>query len=112
MKLITIILSTVLLMTIASPATASNWVEDFLRRYEPSSTPSPQLGSANLEQFLQTGVIPITMNDVINLMIEKNLDIRSNRLGPRSSYFQSLVFYRALQPSIRFAGTISRDNVL
>jgi outer membrane protein TolC len=54
--------------------------------------------------------VQVALNDVISMIIENNLDIRSNRLGPRSSYFQSLVFYRALQPSIRFAANIRRNS--
>src|SRR4029077_15464093 len=34
----------------------------------------------------------------------------SNRFSPRSTALQTLVFYRALQPSIRFTSTITRDT--
>ena len=115
MKLMRIAFSVLLGVTLAAPAVASSdWVEDFLRRYEPAMSVGTvaSASTSNLGLFLQTGVVPVTMNDVISMMIEKNLDIRSNRLNPRSSYFQSLVFYRALQPSIRFAGTVSHDTVL
>ncbi len=101
-----------LITALATPALASSeWVEDFLKRYDPkqgvAAVPS---NSSNLAQLLQTGTVPITLNDVVNMMIEKNLDIRSNRLSPRSSYFQSLVFYRALQPSLRFSGNVIRNT--
>jgi outer membrane protein TolC len=49
------------------------------------------------------------MNDVINLMLDNNLDIRANRLAPRSSYYQALVFYRALLPTFRLTSNIARD---
>jgi outer membrane protein TolC len=61
-------------------------------------------------QILPGGTVPVMLQDVINLMLERNLDIQSNRFSPRSSYFSSLVFYRALAPSIRFSGTASRDT--
>ncbi|HEX4998824.1 MAG TPA: TolC family protein [Terriglobia bacterium] len=67
-----------------------------------AETSSPQL-LAGLE-------IPLTLNDVINLMIDRNLDINSNRLSPISSRLQSLVFYRFLQPSITVSGSVSRDS--
>jgi outer membrane protein TolC len=54
--------------------------------------------------------VPISIQDVINMMLDNNLDIRSNRFTPRSTALQTLVFYRALQPSIRFSGTLSRDT--
>src|SRR5712691_6504857 len=99
----------------AAPALAySNWVEDFLRRYDPSkSEPArPGQSAADLAQLLQTGVVPITMNDVVNMIVENNLDVRWNRMSPRSTYLQSLVFYRAHQPSITFSGLVGRNTIL
>src|SRR5205814_9506765 len=98
------------------PARASSdWVDDFLRRYQPSvvadaisSARPPTAGPVG--QLLPTGTVQVALTDVINMMIENNLDMRSSRLRPRSSYFQSLVFYRALQPSVRLAGTIRRNS--
>src|SRR5262245_57043327 len=113
MKSTRVLVSLLLVLAIANPAmAASDWVEDFLRRYNPASgvTAVASASAANLGQVLPPGIIPVTLNDVINMLVDNNLDIRSNRLGPRSSYFQSLVFYRFLQPSIRFAGTVSRDT--
>ena len=102
-----------LMLALAAPAMAQNdWVDGFLRRYDPSRGAATVAtnSTSTLGQLLQTGIVPITLNDVVNMMIEKNLDIRSSRLSPRSSYFQSLIFYRALQPSIRFGGTITRNT--
>ena len=89
-------------------------MEDFLRSYDPSkSEPArPGQSAADLAQLLQTGVVPITMNDVVNMIVENNLDVRWNRMNPRSTYLQSLVFYRALQPSITFSGLVGRNTIL
>src|SRR5262245_17308041 len=72
-----------------------HWVDDFLRRYKPPSTPVESQGPSLqlVSQVLQTGIVPVTMADVINAMLDRNLDIQSNRFSPRSSYFSSLVFY-------------------
>src|SRR3989449_616570 len=114
MKLTRIVISILLVATLAVPAMAnSDWVEDFLRRYDPprsAGAGGSNASTTNLGQLLQTGTVPVTMADVIAMMIERNLDIQSNRLAPRSSSFKSLVFYRALQPSIRFAGTVTRNS--
>ena len=60
MKLTTVFISLCLLLTLAAPAAASSdWVEDFLRRYEPS-TPLASVtkaSSTNLGQLLQTGIV-------------------------------------------------------
>jgi outer membrane protein len=105
----------VLALALATPAMASNdWVEEFLKRYDPSKSAATvaenSASTSSLGQLLQTGTVPITMNDVVNMMIEKNLDIRSNRFSPRSSYFQSLIFYRTFQPSLRFGANIVRNT--
>ena len=105
MKLTRIAISILLITTLAVPTMASSgWVEEFLRRYDPSNSTATAASNptASIAQLIRTGEVPVTLSDVINLMIDNNLDIRSNRLGPRSSYWQSLVFYRALQPSVRF----------
>jgi outer membrane protein TolC len=109
MKFTKIAISILLTTLFITPAMASSdWVEDFLKRYDPGKDSS----TGPISQLLRTGEVPVTLNDVINLMIDNNLDIRSNRLSPRSSYWQSLVFYRALQPSIRFSGTVIHNTNL
>jgi outer membrane protein len=115
MKVIRIAFSILLVTMLAVPAMASSdWVDEFLRRYEPSRSIATvaTTSTSNLGQLLRTGEVPVTINDVINMMIDNNLDIRSNRLSPRSSYWQSLVFYRALQPSLRFNFNRSRNTTL
>jgi hypothetical protein len=81
-------ISVLLVITLAVPAmAASDWVGDFLRRYDPEKkVPTAAPTTPSLGQLVRTGELPVTMSDVINLMIDYNLDIRSNRLGPRSSY--------------------------
>jgi outer membrane protein TolC len=116
MKFVKVVLSFLLIMALAAPAMASSdWVSDFLRRFHPPKPPAAPAAPAtsnSLSQTLRTGEVPISINDVINMMIENNLDIRANRLAPRTSYFQALVFYRALQPSLHFTGNIARDVAL
>ena len=115
MNLTKIAASILLVAMLAVPATAStDWVDDFLHRYDPRTVaPRPESGGGlNIGQFLRTGEVPVSLNDVINMMLDNNLDIRSNRFTPRSQYFQSLVFYRALQPSLRFSANVARDTLL
>jgi len=99
------------LLTGTLGAESNKWVEEFLRRYQPSTTESSQGQSATpLGQAIQTGNVAIGMNDLVNLMLDYNLDIQSNRFSPRSSYYSALVFYRFLQPSVSFSGTIGRNT--
>ncbi len=111
MKIKQLLISTFLICSLAAPLLAeSNWVDEFLRRYQPVTATEPGAPVSDVSEMLQTGTIPISVNDLVNLMLDKNLDIQSNRFSPRSSYYSSLVFYRALQPSVRLSGTGSRDT--
>src|SRR5262249_2404402 len=115
MKLTRIAISVSLLMTLATSAMASSdWVDDFLRRYDPAKSLATVAANSTttLGQLIRTGEVPVSLNDVINMMIDNNLDIRSNRFGPRSSYLQSVVFYRALLPSLRFSFNRSHNTNL
>src|SRR5262245_7369196 len=113
-----VFLAFALTMPLGAQSTQStNWVDDFLRRYQPSqapavappavTSPSNTTSLTTAGQTFRAGVVPISMQDVVNLLLDYNLEIQSNRFSPRSSYYSSLVFYRALQPSIRFTGTAS-----
>ena len=88
MKVIRIAFSILLVTMLALPAMASSdWVDEFLRRYEPSRSLATvaTTSMSNLGQLLRTGEVPVTINDVISMMIDNNLDIRSNRLSPRKA---------------------------
>jgi outer membrane protein len=100
----------VVLFLASSAQAQTRWVDDFLKRYQPSQAAPSDSPTATLVQFVQTGDVPVTLTDVVNLMLDKNLDIRSNRLSPRTSYFQSLIFHRVLQPSISFTGSANRNT--
>jgi len=110
----TIALSALFAFCLVAPLSAqTKWTEDFLLRFDPAASRSAaQAAPPNpvIAQVFQTGTVPISLQDVINMMLDNNLDIRSNRYGPRTSALQTLVFYRALQPSLRFTGTVSRDT--
>ena len=115
MTIKTIALSAFLAFCLVAPLSAQNagWTQEYLLRFDPAaSRGTAQAAPPNpvVAQVFQTGTVPISIQDVINMMLDNNLDIRSNRFGPRSSALQTLVFYRALQPSLRFTGTVSRDT--
>src|SRR5579884_1732028 len=76
---------------------ASNWVEDFLHRYHPAP---PAVSSPNPEQAFPTGELPVSVNDVVTLMLAKNLNIQADRFGPRSTYLQALAYWQSLMPSV------------
>src|SRR5437762_6911035 len=75
MRLTRIVISVLLAGMLSIPAMASSdWVDDFLHRFDPKPGSSPSQPAnapqANLAQLLRTGEVPITLNDVINVMID------------------------------------------
>jgi outer membrane protein TolC len=116
MKTTKIFISLLLITNLAVPAMASeNWVDTFLRRYDPSKSAASTGSSSSSEQLgqlLRTGEMPVTMADVINMMLDNNLNIRADRFAPRSLYYQSVVFWQALLPAFRFSANMARDSSL
>ena len=110
-----ILLTLLTLLFIAAPAGAQSkdFVADFLGKYRPvpeKAAAPPANPPSAMAQFLQSGEVPITLNDVVNMMVDQNLDIQSNRYTPRSSALQTLVFYRVLQPSLTVNVTLANNS--
>jgi outer membrane protein TolC len=110
-----ILVTLFVLLFIAAPAWAqsNNFVKDFLRDYHPDGEKAaapPANPPGLLAQFLQAGEIPISLNEVVNMMVDQNLDIQSNRFTPRSSALQTLVFYKVLQPSLTVNVTLANNS--
>src|SRR5438552_5283922 len=88
-KLILSILLAGLLCSTASAET--NWVQRFLERYRtpqvsaggvPSALPPASLGA-----MVQNGMISLTTEDIVRLLLENNRDVIVNRLSPISSFY-------------------------
>src|SRR5262245_32296983 len=101
----------------AAPARAEvkpNFVTDFLRRYRPTSGPtggaaSPQVPQ-DLGNLIRSGQLPLTMGDLINLILQNNLDISVNRLSPLSSQFLIDSLYRPFEPTVHLQATVNRNT--
>lgn len=114
MRITKSVFSVFLVLLLASPLSAqTGWTTDFLLNYKPPSEREKQAAAPAgqvIAQVFQTGTVPISMQDVVGMLLDHNLDVRSNRFSPRSSALQTLVFYRALQPSLRFTGNFNSDT--
>jgi len=82
----------------AVPAHAEiDFVKNFLDRYRPAKVnlptqvaPAPQ----DLAALMRNGQLPLTMGDLINLILQNNLDISVNRLSPLSTEYLIDTLYR------------------
>ena len=105
------------MVTTATSARAeinTNFVKDFLSRYRPSrtalsatpATPSSQ----DVASLVRSGQLPLTVGDLINLMLQNNLDIGVNRLTPLSSVYLIETMYRPFEPTLRLQATVNRNT--
>lgn len=97
-----------------TPVGAQNFVEKFLSRYKPQKIELPVSPGARSQQQLAGLVrgsqMPLTVGDLINLMLENNLDVGVNRLTPRSSQYLIEAAYRQFEPTLRLQATINRNT--
>ncbi len=96
------------------PASAENFVERFIRRYQPSKLAlpaSPAVASqAQLSELIRSGELPLSVGDVINLMLQNNLDVGVNRLSPFSSEYLIETMYRSFEPTLHLQATVNRNT--
>ena len=99
----------------AAPARAeinTNFVKDFLARYRPSNViqPGSALTAQGLADLTRNGQLPLTMGDLINLMLQNNLDINVDRLSPLSSQYLIATMYRPFEPTIHVQASVNRST--
>src|SRR5438132_1323313 len=106
------------LVTAALPARAeinTNFVKDFLKRYQPPKVALPAASAAQSAQdvapLIRSGQLPLTVGELINLVLQNNLDVGLNRLSPLSSLYFIDTMYRPFdqQPSDPDCAEQSKD---
>jgi outer membrane protein TolC len=108
----------VALMAVSHTASAqsqvkSNFVSDFLKRYRPAPVtfpPSATLSQQNVSDLVRSGQLPLTMGDLINLILQNNLDVSVNRLTPFSSQYLIDSLYRPFEPTFHVQATVGRTT--
>jgi outer membrane protein len=106
------------LVTEALPARAeinTNFVKDFLKRYQPAKVALPATAGAQSSQdvaaLIRSGQLPLTVGELINLVLQNNLDVGLNRLSPLSSMYFIDTMYRPYEPTLRLQATVNRNTV-
>src|SRR5687768_7321183 len=106
-------LTILLFAVLATPASAAqNWVEQFLSRYraQPLNFQVNPAAQDPLPGLIRSGVLPLSIGDLINLTLENNLDIAVTRLSPITSQYLIETSYRPFEPTLRFGASVSRDT--
>lgn len=88
-----------------------NFVQKFLNRYKPSPIAvSSQNPAQALNDLVREGAVPLTVGDVVQLLLDHNLDVTVNRYGPQSLFYQSQALRRPFEPTIRIGASVGRDT--
>jgi outer membrane protein len=116
MPLNRVLTALLLLLIFATAASAqSNWVGQFLNRYrppviDPAAHVTPRVSDAPWRLMVQQGVLPVSVSDVIRLMLQSNLDITVNRFSPLSSGYLIDTFLRPFEPTVNLSATVGRST--
>jgi outer membrane protein len=105
------------LLFMAAPARAEilpNFVKDFLGRYRPAKVtlPGVPVGTAPqaITDLVRSNQLPLTMGDLINLILQNNLDVGVDRLSPLSSQYLIEATYRQFEPTLTLQATMNRNT--
>src|SRR5438477_1689344 len=96
----------VMLAVFTTAASAqSNWVGQFLNRYKPPKTDpaAAALAQASDEPWrvmVQQGLLPISVSDIIRLMLGSNLDVAVNRFSPLTNQYLLQTLFRPFEPTL------------
>jgi len=101
------------LMTTSAPA-EQNFVQRFLSRYQPPAgialtAPNSPLPEQTIQQLIREGALPISVNDVVRLMIESNLDVKANRFSPLTQQYLLETLFRPFEPTLRLSGSMNHN---
>ncbi|PYS37017.1 MAG: hypothetical protein DMG14_22730 [Acidobacteria bacterium] len=116
-RIVVVLVVVLTAVCLAAPARAeinTNFVKDFLQRYRPSkvtfSSPASAASPQQLADLIRSGQLPLTMGDLINLILQNNLDIGVNRLSPLSSQYLIDTLYRQFEPTLHLQATVNRNT--
>ena len=101
---------TLVFVGLCTPAFArQNFIDRFLSRYKPPSSSPASTGPLTqdrLPALIRNGEIPLSVEDLINLTLENNLDISVSRLNPIASEYLILTNNRPFEPMLRVSANV------
>src|SRR5437016_7780787 len=107
------ILMIVLFTTTA--AAQSNWVDQFLNRYkppkvDPAAAVTPQVSDEPWRLMVTQGGLPLSINDVVRLMLSSNLDVTVNRFSPLATRYLLETLFRPFEPTLDISAQVNRNT--
>jgi outer membrane protein len=113
MKTQTFIVSALIfLFSMPAAGAEPNFVDKFLARYRPMVNPLPEHAPQVNSTVLQGGSLSLTLNDVIRLMLESNVNVNVDRLPPQISQFLIDTYLRPFDPTLHLSATGTHSNAV
>jgi outer membrane protein len=96
-------------------AAQSNWVDQFLNRYkppkvDPAAAVTPQVSDEPWRLMVTQGALPLSINDVVRLMLASNLDVTVNRFSPLATQYLLQTMFRPFEPTLDLSAQVSRNT--
>jgi outer membrane protein len=93
----------------------SNWVGQFLNRYKPAKIDLPnaailQTSDEPWQVMVRQGSLPISISDIIRLMLASNLDVTVNRYSPLTTEYLLNTLFRPFEPTLRISAQAIRST--
>jgi outer membrane protein TolC len=93
----------------------SNWVGQFLNRYKPSKIDLPggsavQAANEPWQLMVRQEALPISISDIIRLLLASNLDVTVNRYSPLTAEYLLNTLFRPFEPTLRISAQAFRST--
>lgn len=97
-------------LTTSASAAQFDFVAQFLNRYRPGQIDPAATNSQSWETMVQSGVLPVGINDLVRLMLESNLDVRLQRLTPLERRLLIDAAFRPFEPTLDIFAQARRNT--
>jgi outer membrane protein len=92
-----------------------NWLERFLNEYrapqfDPAATLVPPMNTENLRGLARDGALPLTIDDLIRLMLASSVDITTYRFNPQLNQYIIGTLLVPFQPMLQIQTSVSRTT--
>src|SRR3989442_4105672 len=100
----------------ATATAQSNWVEQFLNRYKPpkvnpAAPGTEQVADEPWQKMVPEGALPMSLNDVIRLMLANSLDVTVNRFSPLVNRYLLETMGRPFEPKLDVSAQANRNTI-
>jgi outer membrane protein len=104
----TLLITLVTMTALPLPGAAQgNPFQAFVSRYKPPA--HVDVVKASLQPAILSGTLPLTVHDVITLMLENSLDVRVDRLSPLMSRYAVASTFGRFEPSFHLNAGMNHD---